>query len=466
MKGSVRLHGVDSSQLFVGAFLVLIGLMMPLAANVRNFMIYDSLSRALGEREKIYVLLAAIKLVALNSLRSFPHYLGAFFLGEALDVRYKGRRLQAVRTVSVCVLIPLVYLLIELIYDIHYDFSGPAVLVIAMLVMVEKANFNMVDLSKKALMLVLLITAMQFLDVMPALDTMPFGRGETSHDIKMAAKLLGAEPFLQEFAVLLFTLMLLSAILLCKLIMDENNLRILSELKGQNERMRAQQQMQALEERTQQELRHLVHDLKTPLTAAQALVSVVKMGCQQREGGGRDEEYLTKVEASMEQMSAMVSEILYADHRVATDTDRIVTAFLAQTSNAAYAPLVKAENLAPGVRVQVNEIRFLRALVNLVENAYHALPEKEGEIWLRVRRPRVPQEPPAVEFCVEDNGQGIPVSQMERIWEEGYSTRGSHGLGLRFVRQVVDTNQGDIHVESRQGEGTRMTVCLPELFDE
>lgn len=458
----LELRPIHWRKALIGGALVLLGVLMPLLADVQGFAIYDSLSLALGQQEKIYVLLAAVKLVALNSLRSFPHYLGAFFLGESLDIRYRGRRLKAIRTVVVCVLIPLVYLLIGLLYDIHYDFGAPAILIMAMLVMVDKADFSMINLSKKALMLVLLITAVQFLDVMPALEQLPFGRGETSHDIKTAAHLLGADEFLQMFASMLFGLMLLSAVLLSKLIMDENNLRLLGELKEQNARMRSEQRMQALEERTQRELRHLVHDLKTPLTAAQALVSVVKLGCTRQPGQEREVEYLARVEGSMEHMSAMVSEILYEDCRSVVTAQRVVNAFLAQSSSSAYAPLVRAENRAGEARVRINEIRFLRALANLVENAYHALPEGRGEIWLRVSRMDGPS--PQVVFQVEDNGPGIPPGQMERIWEEGYSTRGSHGLGLRFVRQVVEGNQGEIEVESRLGQGTVMTVRIPELI--
>lgn len=453
-------QNVDKRKLWIGIALMLAGMLMPLATNVYNFTIYDSLFLAMREREKIHVLIAAFKLVALSALRSLPHYLGAFCLGEALELRYRGRRLQIVRAVVVCALIPLIYALIDSLYHIHYDFGGPALLLIAMLIMLENAGLNMVNFSKKVLMVILLITAVQFLDVMPALDSLPFGRGETSMDIKNTARLLETDSYLQYFAVLLFALMLLSAILLCKLIRDENNLRVLGELKEQNERMRSMQQMQAMEERTQRELRHLVHDLKTPLTTAQALVGVVKFGCEQRPEGGKDAEYLTKVEASLEHMSAMVSEILYEDHQSVIETERIVTALLAQISNTAYAPLVRSENTAPGACVQINEIRFLRALVNLIENAFYALPDGVGTVWLRVSRA---PEQQGVQFQVEDNGKGICQEQAGEIWKQGFSTRGSHGLGLQFVRQVVEANQGEIHMKSGVGEGTAMTIFLPEF---
>ena len=68
--------------------------------------------------------------------------------------------------------------------------------------------------------------------------------------------------------------------------------------------------------------------------------------------------------------------------------------------------------------------------------------------------------------CVADRGIGIPASDCERIFERYY--RGSNaagitgtGVGLYFVKTVVDLHGGTVQVESRQGGGSRFTVRLP-----
>ena len=65
--------------------------------------------------------------------------------------------------------------------------------------------------------------------------------------------------------------------LLLLLVVDENNIRRISEQKELNEHMLMETRMRILENRTYMELRHLVHDLKSPLTSMQALVGVVKL---------------------------------------------------------------------------------------------------------------------------------------------------------------------------------------------
>lgn len=50
---------------------------------------------------------------------------------------------------------------------------------------------------------------------------------------------------------------------------------------------------------------------------------------------------------------------------------------------------------------------------------------------------------------------------MELIWERDFSARGSHGLGLSFVKKVVDDSDGTIEIDSRVGIGTCVRVTVP-----
>jgi len=69
-------------------------------------------------------------------------------------------------------------------------------------------------------------------------------------------------------------------------------------------------------------------------------------------------------------------------------------------------------------------------------------------------------------ICVQDQGIGIPVKDLDRLFERYY--RGSNvssisgtGVGLYLVKIMVEQHGGDIAVESREGEGTRIIVHLP-----
>jgi two-component system sensor histidine kinase SenX3 len=73
-----------------------------------------------------------------------------------------------------------------------------------------------------------------------------------------------------------------------------------------------------------------------------------------------------------------------------------------------------------------------------------------------------------VEISVRDHGIGIPARDLERVFERFYRVdqarsrqTGGTGLGLAIVRHVVQNHDGTVRVESRPGEGSTFTLCLP-----
>jgi two-component system sensor histidine kinase SenX3 len=73
-----------------------------------------------------------------------------------------------------------------------------------------------------------------------------------------------------------------------------------------------------------------------------------------------------------------------------------------------------------------------------------------------------------LEVAVGDRGVGIPQKDLARIFERFYRVdrarsraTGGTGLGLAIVRHVVANHDGEVRVESREGEGSTFTVRLP-----
>lgn len=444
----------------VGLLLVALGILMPRLFTVMQLHIPRDLITAIREENTVYVMIAALKLVSLNILRCLPHYLGTFIMADSIVLTRGGKELRVEKAAIVLIIIPQVYFLIERLFDIRYDFGVPAFVLIGLLLFLGRADYNLVSLPKKLMMVTMFISAVQFLDVMPALSALPVGRGETSTEIKFTAAFLEAEGVLQSMALLFFVLFMLVGLLLYMLVRDENNLRAVGELKKQNEEMMMETRLRVLENRTYAEMRHLVHDLKSPLTSAQALVSLVKLASEQR-GDLQEQMYLQKIESSIERMSGMISEILNENHFTPITTQSLFDAVLADISVSEYASLVEVYNDAPHAVIEVNKIRFVRALVNLIENAFYAVDKQSGRIGLSAVYSNQEQEHYII-LRVEDNGRGIPQDVMQQIWESGFSTRSSHGLGLSFVKQVVTSSGGTIHMESRADEGTDVTIVLPE----
>ena len=115
---------------------------------------------------------------------------------------------------------------------------------------------------------------------------------------------------------------------------------------------------------------------------------------------------------------------------------------------------IAAEADLPEVRVDRRLIQ--RTLVNLIENALHAL-NGGGRIDVRVARLGG-----FVALSVRDNGTGIDEEVRGRVFEPYFSTRAAGtGLGLAIARKVVEDHGGTIALESAPGEGTEVTILLP-----
>ena len=452
------LDEIDKRLLLVGVVMQLVGIAAPAFLTVENFKIYEMINLAIQQKEEIYILLAGLRLVILNTCRAVPHYLGTFFLAESIR-NLKVGRWPVFSMAAICVLIPSTYVIFDWLHGIHLDFGIPSLSMISTLLVFMKVRFDFVNLIKKLLMLVLLNASIQFLNIMPALDGLPVGRGEGSYDIKLVAAFLGADGLLQATATACCLILLFVAILLLMLIIDENNIKRIGELREKSEQELLEAQMRILESRTYKELNHLVHDLKSPLTSVQALVGIVKLSCESQ-GNEREVRYLDQVEASIDRMSSMISEILNENHCTVATTQEIVNGLMSQISVAEYVDLVFVDNQIPDVKIEVNITRFSRALVNLIENSFFAVDPQHGEIWLKVFRPE-PDQDSKVCFAVCDNGVGIAKELLSRVWTEGYSTRKSYGLGLSFVEKVIVQSGGTIQIDSNRNQGTEVRMVLP-----
>jgi len=116
------------------------------------------------------------------------------------------------------------------------------------------------------------------------------------------------------------------------------------------------------------------------------------------------------------------------------------------------------ENLPP---VRGNFRRLEQVVVNLLQNACHALPDRGRGIRVYTRY----HQPSAmVVIEVADEGVGIPEEDMKQIMNPFYTTkrdRGGTGLGLSVSLSLVKEHGGQLRFESEPGAGTRAMVLLP-----
>lgn len=118
-------------------------------------------------------------------------------------------------------------------------------------------------------------------------------------------------------------------------------------------------------------------------------------------------------------------------------------------------------------KLRCQPIALQQVWTNLISNALDAIDPKTG--YIKVSTDYLEEHnPPLIEICVEDNGEGINEEKQKKIFELNYTTKreGNFGLGigLSVCKQIVEHHSGTISVISAPNNpdlNTKMVVRLP-----
>jgi two-component system, NtrC family, sensor histidine kinase HydH len=101
-----------------------------------------------------------------------------------------------------------------------------------------------------------------------------------------------------------------------------------------------------------------------------------------------------------------------------------------------------------------------RVIENVVRNAFEAMPGG-GAVTIRTAAERLRGKERIV-LSVADTGGGMDARTRERAFDDFFTTKAlGSGLGLAFVRRIVEAHGGDVSLESTLGRGTVVSVRLP-----
>jgi nitrogen fixation/metabolism regulation signal transduction histidine kinase len=107
--------------------------------------------------------------------------------------------------------------------------------------------------------------------------------------------------------------------------------------------------------------------------------------------------------------------------------------------------------------VQIDRALLGRAMINIIENALHAMPSG-GVVTVGASRP----EPEWVRVSLADTGVGMDAAALARLFEPYFSTKAAGtGLGLTIARRNIELMGGRIDVQSEKGVGTTVSLDLP-----
>ncbi|MBS3906007.1 MAG: PAS domain S-box protein [Syntrophaceae bacterium] len=105
----------------------------------------------------------------------------------------------------------------------------------------------------------------------------------------------------------------------------------------------------------------------------------------------------------------------------------------------------------------------IRALLHILENSIESIGQGKGKKDRKRIRVFLACNEEDVEISVSDRGEGISKKNLDRIFEPFFSTRPERvGLGLAFVKRVVEDHGGRIRIDSRLRSGTTVTLTFPK----
>jgi two-component system, OmpR family, sensor histidine kinase ChvG len=229
------------------------------------------------------------------------------------------------------------------------------------------------------------------------------------------------------------------------------------------------------------------HELKNPLTSLRSAVETLPLAktdtSKQRlmDIIQHDVRRLDRLISDISDASRLDAELARVDSR-AVDLEKLLgdLVTISREIRSSKKPVTidlqvdrGAKNARDGFRVPGHDLRIGQIVTNLIENARSFVPAQGGRILVKLTRSR--------HHCIvmiEDNGPGILIENIERIFERFYTDRPdgedfgqNSGLGLSISRQIAEAHQGTLRAENMTSPdggkllGARFILTLPAFED-
>ncbi|MEO6287350.1 MAG: HAMP domain-containing sensor histidine kinase [Dyadobacter sp.] len=214
-------------------------------------------------------------------------------------------------------------------------------------------------------------------------------------------------------------------------------------------------------------INNMTHELKTPIsTVTAAIEALLHFGALKDPAKTND--YLTISQNNMHRLSDLVEKVLNlaVDERQELELrpepinlSELVATLVADHRVRAVKQVNFKLDIPEATTVSVDRVHFSNVLNNLIDNAINYSAEQV------VVRMNYRKEPDGWQLAVADNGIGIPKAYHNAIFDRFFRvpTGDLHvvkgfGLGLAYVRQVVERHGGNIRVTSEPGKGSEFIL--------
>jgi len=231
------------------------------------------------------------------------------------------------------------------------------------------------------------------------------------------------------------------------------------------------QKEQNIKEKMRRFVSDASHELRTPMTSIHGFVEVLLRGA------AKSEEQLNLALNSIlmesERLTKLVNDLLILTKLEQQPVVEMKIENINDLIKEIYPQLkILCENrklqleLKDNIEVNINRNQIKQVIFNLTQNAVLHTDKSKGIIKISTNMENLKDENFAV-LKIIDNGTGISEEHIDKIYDrffrsESHRSRehGGYGLGLSIVKSIIDSNHGEIHVESEVGAGTTFSVYV------
>lgn len=213
---------------------------------------------------------------------------------------------------------------------------------------------------------------------------------------------------------------------------------------------------------------HMAHEFRTPLTNIQLAGRLL----QKKEASLADNRFLTIIHKESRQLQGQVDTVLnlarlddqerrlqFESVQLASLLHKVIDEMQLQTQ--AYQGTIRLHRLSESVRCFGDPFHLHNVFRNLIDNALKYSGSKP-EIAIRVQ-----EREQDVLICLRDKGPGIAPKDQNRIFQRFFrledAGKKGFGLGLPYVKKVVELHQGQLRLISDLNAGATFEIYLPKL---
>jgi len=209
------------------------------------------------------------------------------------------------------------------------------------------------------------------------------------------------------------------------------------------DRVETKRQLERQNERLEEFASVVSHDLRNPLTVAQAALEVARER--------PEDEHFARVSGALDRMEQLIGNLLALARQgeVVDETQMVRLSSVARQAWRSVETFDAEVTIADGPLVEADENRLLGLFENLFRNAVeHAGPDVHVDVG-----------PTDDGFYVADDGPGIPPEERADVLEHGYTTNpGGTGFGLSIVQSVAEAHGWSVGVAESETGGARFEV--------